>query len=116
MELNGKIIKVLPLESGVGKQSGKEWKRATLIVEYGEGQYPKQVAISNMKNADAFAALAVGTTGTFHIEPTSREFNGKYYTNVDCWKWEVEQAQQVAPTPITPQPVPSDSLGDPLPF
>lgn len=116
MELKCRVARVLPIEKGTSK-SGKEWQKATLIVEYGEGQYVKQLAVVNMKHAEAFAQIVVGSEVTMQVEAESREFNGKYYTTVNCWKWEVtanaapqtqyqQPVQQVAQT----QPQQNDDL------
>ena len=128
MEVKGKIIKNLGVQSGTSK-SGKNWSKATIILEYGDAQYPKQVALDNLKNAEEFAKLAVGTEGVFHIEVESREFNGRWYTSVNCWKWEVAtptQQPQQAPAqqgweqmyqqPQAQPQTPKDDMGDPLPF
>lgn len=87
--------------TGGTSKAGKEWKKATVVIET-EGQYPKKIAMDNLKNADTFGALAVGTVGTFHIDIESREFNGRWYTSVGCYKWDVaspypEQTQPYAP-------------------
>ena len=127
MEIKGKIIQTLPLQEGVSK-SNKPWKKATIIIET-DGQYPKKVALDNMKNAEEFGKLPVGSTGVFHIEVESREFNNRWYTSVNCWKWEVAtltQQPQQAPAqqgweqmyqqPQAQPQTPKDDMGDPLPF
>lgn len=117
MEIKGKVVANLGLQKGTSK-AGKEWAKATVVIEYGD-QYPKKVALDNLKNAEEFAKLAVGTERTFHIEVESREFNGRWYTSVNCWKWETTQQ---APAQPVQQPVyqqtqaPKDDMGDPLPF
>lgn len=123
MELKAKVKQVLPLQSGVSARG--EWKKATLIMEYGE-EYPKEVAVSNMKKADDFVNLPVGTELVMQVEATSREFNGKWYTNIDCWKWEVAtvvaQSQQLTPEQIKatysqPQTqAPKQAVDDSFPF
>lgn len=123
MEIKGKVVQVLPMEGGTSK-SGNAWSKASLIVEVAENpQYPKKIKISNMKNADAFSKLAIGSEVAFKVEIESREFNGRWYTEVNCWGWDVHQAtptQQPAPQPA-PQPQyapaqPTDDLGNDLPF
>lgn len=96
MEIKGKVVANLGVQKGTSK-AGKEWSKATVIIET-EGQYPKKIALDNMKNADSFGVLAVGTVGTFHIEVESREFNGRWFTSVNCWKWETAQQPQPAPS------------------
>lgn len=96
MEIKGRVVANLGVQKGTSK-AGNEWSKATVVVEYGD-QYPKKIALDNMKNADSFGALEVGTEGTFHIEVESREFNGRWYTSVNCWKWETTQQPQQTPT------------------
>ena len=95
MEIKGKVVANLGLQKGTSK-SGKEWAKSTVVIEYGD-QYPKKIALDNLKNAEEFAKLAVGTEGVFHIEVESREFNGRWYTSASCWKWETTQQPQQAP-------------------
>lgn len=123
MELIGKVVAVLPLESGVSKTSGKQWQKATIIVEYTEGQYPKKVAVGNRKGAETFAKIPIGAQVIMQVEVTSREYNGRWYTSCDCWKWEVIQAPQptdhyAAMGALTNQntQVPQQQAGDNLPF
>ena len=96
MEIKGRVVANLGVQNGTSK-AGKNWAKATVVIEYGD-QYPKKVALDNMKNADSFGALPVGTEGTFHIEVESREFNGRWYTSVNCWKWETTQQAPAQPS------------------
>lgn len=125
MEIKGKVIANLGVQSGTSK-AGNVWKKATIVVEYGDGQYPKRVALDNMKQADEFGKLAVGAEGTFSLDVESREFNGRWFTSVNCWKWDVGQNVLAQQTPTQqgwgqmyqqpqaqPSPVPQS---DDLPF
>ena len=101
MEIKGKIIQNLGIQSGTSK-SGKAWSKASILIET-EGQYPKKVVLDNLKNADEFGKLTIGSTGTFHIEINSNEYNGRWYTSVNCWKWEIDTPQApAAPQSATP--------------
>lgn len=121
MNILGKVVQALPMEGGTSK-SGNQWNKASLIVEVAENpQYPKKVKISNMKNADAFSKIAIGSEVTFKVEIESREFNGRWYTEVNCWGWDAPQTAQPAPAQQTPaqqaQPTPQPAQdSDPLPF
>ena len=44
MQINGKLINLLPLQTGQGK-NGNEWKKQEFILET-SGQYPKKVCIT----------------------------------------------------------------------
>lgn len=97
MKIHGKVIANLGVQTGTSK-AGNEWSKATLIIET-FGQYPKKVVLDNMRNADKFAAIAVGTEGTFQIEVESREFNGKWFTAVNCWGWTIPYEQNATQPP-----------------
>lgn len=88
MQFKARVIDRLPMQSGTSR-SGNDWSKATLIVE-SISQYPKKVAISNMKRAPEFNSLTAGTVATFDVEIESREFNGKWYTDVTCWNWNID--------------------------
>ena len=86
MTIEGKIIQVLPLQGGVSKTSGKEWKLQAYVLETQE-QYPKKVHFevfgedrikANPCNIDDIVSV------DFDIE--SREFNGRWYTSIRAWK------------------------------
>lgn len=90
MKLTAQIVDRLPIQTGISK-TGNPWSKSTLIVETIE-QYPRKVAISNMKKADEFAGLDTGIYD-FDISVESREFNGRWYTEVSCWNWTLAQQQ-----------------------
>jgi hypothetical protein len=45
MEINGKLIKKLDVESGMSK-TGKEWRKQSILVEQSGTDYNKEVVIS----------------------------------------------------------------------
>ena len=95
MQFKARVIDRLPMQSGTSR-SGNDWSKATLIVET-ITQYPKKVAISNMKRAAEFNSLPNGTVATFDVEMESREFNSRWYTDVTCWNWTIDYKQQPMP-------------------
>lgn len=114
MEIKGRIVQVLPVEGGTSR-NGNQWSKASLIVEVAENpQYPKKIKISNMKNAETFSKLAIGSEVTFKVEIESREYNNRWYTEVSCWGWDVATPTQPAPAPqgwesVYPTPAPSQT-------
>lgn len=83
MEIKGKITAILPLQTGTGKSS--EWKKQTAVLET-SGDYPKKVAFDCF--GDKIKPLKIGDMVTVSFDIESREFNGKWYTNVNAWKVE----------------------------
>lgn len=121
LEIKGKVVKVLPPQEGTSA-SGNAWKRQTIVVEYVDGQYTSKIALDNMKKAEEFGKLNIGDECTFKCNtPTSREYNGRWYTSVNCWGWDVENKAEAQPMPEpTPQPTttaePMAKADDDMPF
>lgn len=115
MELTGKIIAQLPLESGTTK-AGNAWQKKTFVIET-EGQYPKKVAFTLFGEKVNQHATPVGDTVTVHFDLASREYNGRWYTEASCWNVSYPQgaAPQVAPAQPAPAPQPQQTA-DSLPF
>lgn len=94
VELTGRIALILPLEQGVSK-AGNAWRKQVFILETQE-QYPRKVAISLLNdNIDKFP-LQVGAVVTANLDIESREWGGKWYTEVRAWQVTYPQAQPVA--------------------
>lgn len=100
MQIEATVVATLPLEQGVSKTSGNPWSKGTVIVETG-GQYPKKIALTNMKKADELIALPIGSAFTFDIDVESREYQGRWYTSVTTFRWTPVGAQ---PAQQAPQP------------
>lgn len=105
MQLEAVVLAALPLEQGVSKTTGNPWSKGTIIVEVGSGsQYPKKVALTNMKKAQELVALPIGGAFIFDIDVESREYQGRWFTNVSTFRWTPANAQQVPPQPTYAQP------------
>lgn len=99
MELIGKVVRLGNLVSGTSARG--PWSKQELIVETDE-QYPKQVCVvcwSNM--AEEAKALAPGQMVKIQISVESREFNGKWYTDVRAWRFDPVGATAAAPAQST---------------
>lgn len=93
MEISGTIIKILPLQSGSGKNG--EWRKQDFIIETGS-QYPKKVCITMWGDKIDQFALGEGQQITASIEVESREFNGRWYTDVKAWRIQKQEEQSSA--------------------
>ena len=92
MEIKGRVIAKPASETGVSSKG--PWKKAFLVVRYEEGQYPKDIMLSNMRNAEEFERIQVGTSGTFKYDHEVRQSNnGRYYQDIKCWSWNLDTAQ-----------------------
>lgn len=85
LELTGKILQIMPETSGVSK-AGKEWKKQEFLIETIE-TYPKKVFLSMMGDkTNEIRKFAIGSTITASLNIESREYQGKYYTDVRAWR------------------------------
>ena|SRR5688500_4352404 len=86
MQLTAKVIQILPLQTGSGKNG--EWKKQDIVVET-DGQYPKKVCISVWGDKINANHLVVGNKLKIDFDIESREYNSRWYTDVKAWKVEV---------------------------
>ncbi len=105
MELTGKIIRKLELQKGVSRSSGKEWQKQEYVIEVQEqgSQFPRQICFDFFGDRVNENNLEVGDTIKLSFDIESREYNGRWYTNIRGWRSEkIDTAAQA--TPATPAP------------
>ena len=83
LEIKGKIIAVLEEKTGEGK-NGK-WHSQDAVIET-DGQYPKKVCVSLWGDKIDQFSLKPGENVTMGIDVESREYNGRWYTEVKAYK------------------------------
>lgn len=133
MEITGKVVAVLELQSGTSKK-GSEWKKRDFVIETLDEKFPKKVCFTLFGDrADACPSIDSVVNVAFDID--AHEYNGKWFNSVNAWKVDpastatVQVAQQATnPSPaVTVQPAvtaaqPSEtkpqteSAGSDLPF
>lgn len=127
LEVEGKIVRKLNVQSGVSQRGN--WSKQEFILEYQEGSYPSQACFSvwgedKVKDLERFQ---IGDNAKVSFNISSREYNGRWYTDLRAWRIETvsAQAQPAAPvqTPAQPAQAPAagsvpaeDSQEDDLPF
>lgn len=80
MEIEGKIILDIPLESGTSK-AGNLWKKKCWVLET-FGQYPRQVKFDVFGDRAETLKFEVGKSYAVSFDLESREWNGRWYTDV----------------------------------
>lgn len=89
LKIAGRVTQLLEEQSGTGRNG--PWRKQDFILETG-GDYPAQVCITQWgENIEKFA-LKPEETVTVHIDLRSREYNGRWYTDVKAWRVEREGA------------------------
>lgn len=115
MEITGKCIVTLPIESGTSK-SGNAWQKRNFVIETA-GQYPKKVCLQ-LFGDKVNDCPNVGEEVKVSFDAESREWNGKWFTQLNAWKVERQGAQPVYPQaqPQYAQAAPATPPADDLPF
>jgi len=114
MEIVGKVLRLGGLTEGTSARGA--WRKQELIIETLE-QYPKQVCLVCWGDRVAEAQNFVpGQTIKAQISIESREFNGKWYTDVRPFRFDIEAPQQNQPMqqPIQNQQFTSQSYEQPV--
>ena len=94
-----------------GTSARGPWRKQDLIIETDE-QYPKTVCLTCWTNQiDEIQNMVPGQLIKAQIDIASREFNGKWYTDVRVWRFDpvttaTTPTQQTAPTMQQPTPQP----------
>tara|TARA_B100001540_G_C15775303_1_gene628368 strand:+ start:155 stop:511 length:357 start_codon:yes stop_codon:yes gene_type:complete len=116
LSIKGKLTKKLEIESGTS-QAGNEWKKQSFILDTGS-QYNPEICfqlfgdekINLLKNYEEGSQIEV----SFNL--SSREYNGRYFHNVDAWRIEDLNSTQENHTDNTSEFNTPSSEEDDLPF
>lgn len=100
-KVKGKILQILPEQKGTSARG--EWKKQDFVIETSDDQFPKKICFtlfndktSSLENIKPNAEVEV----SFSIE--SREYNEKWYSNVNAFR--IERVQEGGAPAITPPP------------
>lgn len=83
MEISGKVIKILPLVTGEGKNG--VWKKQEFVIEV-PGQFPKKVCLSLWGEKVTQYPLKEGAQVSLNFDLESREYSNRWYTEARVWK------------------------------
>ena len=96
MEIEGRLIQKLGIQSG--KSARGDWAKQEFVIEFQEGNFPSKACFS-VWGADKVKDLEKYQPGdqikvAFNV--SSREFNGKWYTDLRAWRISPAGAQAPA--------------------
>ncbi len=89
LKIAGRVIDILEEQSGTGRNG--PWRKQDFILET-EGEYPKQVCVTQWGDNIEKFGVQEGERLTVHIDIQSREYKGRWYTDVKAWRVEREDA------------------------
>ena len=119
LEITGKIIQIMDETSGTSK-TGNPWVKQEFVIETFD-KFPRKVMISTMGDkVSELKKFKAGDQIKASLNLESREWNGRWFTDVRAWKIEAD-GQQSSSSQDTFYPdqdpgAASDSPSDDLPF
>lgn len=114
LEVKGTITQILPPTNGTSK-TGKEWNKQEFVVVQ-EGEFGKMVCITLFGDKTSLLAnFNINDEVKVSLNIESREFNEKYYHNINAWRIEkVESSAAPEYKPVQDNSAPPED--DNLPF
>ena len=100
MEFEGKVIEILAPVTGQSARG--TWERQTVVFEQPNKQYGKEIAVTFMNKGQELATLRVGEMYTVSFDIESRNYQGRWYTDVRAWR--VQPLQPAAQPPVQDMP------------
>lgn len=80
MEIKGKILQIFEV-----KQINDKFSIQEFLIET-SGEYPKKIMLqANEKIRPYIMRMGAGASGSFKFDCESKEFNGKWFTNIKCF-------------------------------
>lgn len=96
MEIQGKIIAVLPIRDGIGKTSGNEWKSREFVLETEENK-PQSLCLQLMNaNIDRYA-VEVGQTVHVKFDCAARQWGNRWFNTLTAWEVVVIKEKEEKP-------------------
>lgn len=119
MELTGRIIAVLPANSGVSNRTGNPWMSQEYVIEI-PGQYPRK-CVFRLFGEDRIKQFNIqqGEDITVQFDIDAHEYNGRWFNEIRAYNIVRGQVAPVASAPVgapqaSPFP-PADGATAPFP-
>ena len=101
LKITGKLVKKLEVETGTSK-AGKEWQKQSFVIDTG-AQYNPEVCFQlfGEEKIQMLEKHKEGNTIEVLFNISSREYQGRYFHNVDAWA--INPVEESAPVeePVT---------------
>ena len=103
MEFEGVVYKILPLTQGTSARG--EWQRQDVVFEL-PSEHSTTLRHTYYTKPSHVAKLREGATYTVSVNVESREYNGRWYTDVRAWRLQPKETAQNAGIPPMPDAAP----------
>ena len=99
MEFEGIVYKKLPATKGVSARG--EWQRQDVVFEL-PSEFSRKVCVTFFNKPTEAESLKEGQTYIVSVNVESREYNGKWYTDVRAWRVQPKLVEAPAAAPAMP--------------
>lgn len=101
MEFEGTVYRIMPVTKGTSARG--EWQRQDVVFDYSDGgNFTRKICVTFFNRPDDTARLKEGAVYNVSVNIESREYNGRWYTDVRAWR--VQPKQEAAPAPMPDMP------------
>ena len=102
MDFVGVVYRILPPQSGTSARG--QWQKQEVVFELPD-EFSRKVCVTFFGDrAQDAASLQVGDKLNVSVNIESREYNGRWYTDVRAWRIQKVQPEQPAAAPIPDLP------------
>ncbi len=127
MEINGKVLQMLPMQSGTSQRTGNAWRKQEYVMETYD-RFPRKIFFGFFGDAIDQYPIQVGDDIKLSFDIESRSYVGRdgverWSTDVRAWKAEKIDPSQMqmqapaygAPAYGAPAPQPAQAYAQPTP-
>ena len=100
MEFEGTVYRILPLTKGTSARG--EWQRQDVVFDMQDGNFSRKICVTFLNRPDDAAKLKEGAAYRVSVNIESREYNGRWSTDIRAWR--LQPAQPEAPQAGAPMP------------
>lgn len=95
MDIEGTIIQILDPDGGVSQRTGNQWKKQGYVLETG-GEFPRKVKFDVWN--DRLQGFELQKRYSVSVDIESREYNGRWYTDVSAYSMRPLEGGPTGPT------------------
>ena len=95
LSTKGSLIKINEIEN-IENKEGKSWKKQTFLIET-SAEYNNQICFQlfGEEKTKLLENYKIGDSVEVFFNISSREYNNRYYHNIDAWKIELSDASNI---------------------
>lgn len=116
LSVNGKCVAVLEPQKFTSKRDGSEIIKHGFVLAVTDNNFTKKMCFTIMGN-DKFTQWGIKVGGSYSVnfDASSREWNGRWFTELNCWNCTSLDGDNNAPQQPKPQPQPQAPASAPQP-